>query len=393
LTASRVLIAGGGIGGLSAALALAQQGFEVAVFERAPSFTEFGAGIQLSPNCTRVLFDLGLEEPLRRIAFAPDGSEIRDWRSARVIARSTWGDRVLSEHGFPYFHIHREDLMEALTTAASNNASIELHNNCAVTDLHEDDAGITVQISNGQQFSGDLLIGADGIRSSVRESMFVEQPPVFTGNVAWRALVPASSLPPGLISPNATVWWGPGGHFVHYYVRNADLVNCVCVVEKTGWEIESWTQRGMQHEIKSAFTGWHRNVQQLIDNIPDDDLFKWALFDRRPLTQWSRGRVTLLGDACHPTLPFLAQGAAMAIEDAAVLSRCLKTGTRVETSLQKYETLRRPRTARIQQASRRNASIFHMRGLKTHARNLFAPMASAQILNWLYSYDALTAHL
>ncbi|MDA0977804.1 MAG: FAD-dependent monooxygenase, partial [Proteobacteria bacterium] len=186
----------------------------------------------------------------------------------------------------------------------------------------------------------------------------------------------------------SSVWWGPGKHFVHYYVRSGELVNCVCVVEKPGWTVESWTEQGDHAELAADFAGWHETVAQLIDHVEPASLFKWALYDRPPMPAWGRGRVTLLGDACHPTLPFMAQGAAMAIEDASVLAGCLSRQDPV-SGLQQYEKLRRDRTAWVQRGSRRNARVFHMRGPATWFRNQVAGMAGEKTMASLFSYNAL----
>lgn len=386
----RVLIAGGGIGGLAAALAFSKQGFAVSVFEQAGEFAEVGAGIQLSPNCLKALFDVGLEAALRTVAFVPDGGEMRDWKSGRVIVANAFGDHVVERYGYPYFHVHRADLIGVLVEAAEADSAIDLHVNAGVYGV--DDRGDAVSVDTRQgSFEGDALVGADGIRSVVREYLFGPSEPVFTGNVAWRALVPASRLPKGMIRPMATAWWGPGKHFVHYYVRRGELVNCVCVVEKDGWEVESWTEPGDLAELRRDFSGWHPDITALIDNADKDSLFKWALFDRPPMRTWSRGRVTLLGDACHPTLPFMAQGAAMAIEDGAVLARCVRGSSDIEPALARYEKLRIARTAGVQTGSRRNASVFHMRGIKARLRNLAAGKASGDRLDKLFRYDPLTA--
>lgn len=399
LTRKRVLISGGGIGGLSAALSLASQGFEVTLFEQAPEFGEVGAGIQLSPNATRVLFSLGLEDPLRALCFTPEGAEMRNWNTGAVIARFAFGNQMEAVQGFPYLHAHRADLVRVLVSAANNHASIDLRTGSRVTGFVQDDHGVRLSyVRGGSELSdiGDLLIGADGIGSRVRESIFGPESPRFTGNVAWRALVPASRLPEAAIRPMATAWWGPRSHFVHYFVRRAELVNCVCVVEKRGWEVESWTQPGTYDELKAGFKGWHEDIQTLIDRADRDSLYKWALFDRLPMPSWGRGCVTLLGDACHPSLPFMAQGAAMAIEDGAVLARCLRraqTSAEIEAELTTYADLRRPRTTRIRRGSRRNGRIFHMRGLSAGMRNLALRLLPPRD-PWggLLAYDALSAH-
>jgi len=383
-----VLIAGGGIGGLTAALCLARGGNNVSIFEQAPTFGEVGAGLQLSPNCTRVLHDLGLEQPLRRSAFLPEGTQFKQWDNGKVIGESMLGASAVERYGYPYYHMHRQDLMGVLVEAAEEASNIELHTDVQVQGFTQNDQGVRL-ISGDLTHQGDLLIGADGIHSVIRAGLWGEAKPRFTGNIAWRALVPAASLPEGLIRPMSTVWWGPGKHFVHYYVRSGELVNCVCVVEKKGWEVESWTESGDYNELKSDFAGWHSDIQQLIDHAERDSLFKWALYDRAPMPRWGKGRVTLLGDACHPTLPFMAQGAAMAIEDAAVLAACLSGGDDVANKLARYEDLRRDRTAGIQKGSRRNASVFHLSGMAAWLRNRALKTAQNRTMDSLFSYNAL----
>ncbi len=397
---AKVLIAGGGIGGLTAALCLAQRGLQVELFEQAVAFGTAGAGIQLSPNGSRVLHELGLEAALRAHAFLPIGTQFRQWRSGRVIAESELGQRCVEEFGAPYYHVHRGDLMQVLVSAARAEPAIVLHTAARVTQFEQTGTGVVVQVQrSGESHShthsetrrGNLLIGADGIHSAVRDVLWGNEEPQFTGNVAWRAMVPVERLPKDLIRPMSTAWWGPAKHFVHYYVRGGALVNCVCVVEKDGWEVESWTERGDQHELQADFSGWHPDVQQLIDNVDKDSLYRWALFDRAPMDAWRQGRVSLLGDACHPTLPFMAQGAAMAIEDAAVLAGCLAANVDAEGALQRYEDLRRKRTADIQQGSRRNASVFHLSGVKAWLRDRGAGRASKGTMRRLFGYNALTA--
>ena len=383
-----ILIAGGGIGGLTAALCLAQDGHRVTVCERASEFVEAGAGIQISPNASRVLHDLGMEGELREVAFLPEGTQFRHWRTGAVISESPLGKDALERYGSPYYHLHRGDLLALLVSAAESHPQITLLTDMSVDEVIQQ--GNRVRAGNDQlQLEGDLLVGADGIHSAVRRELWGDEQPQFTGNVAWRMLVDVKRLPEGLIRPMSSVWWGPGKHFVHYYVRAGTLVNCVCVVEKRGWEVESWTEAGAVDELRLDFAGWHDDIAQLISCAEPESLFKWALFDRAPMSQWGQGRVTLLGDACHPTLPFMAQGAAMAIEDAAVLAGCLAQDSDSVTALQRYEDLRRERTAGIQRGSRRNASVFHMRGIKAWFRNRAAKRAGQGTMQRLYSYNAL----
>lgn len=383
-----VLIAGGGIGGLCAALCFAEQGFDVAVFEQTSEFSEVGAGIQLSPNPTRVLHSLGLGMALEKQAFLPEATEFRDWKTGRVISSNPLGQWAVDAYGAPYYHMHRADLIRILAEAANAEPRITLHSGLVVSGFQQSSESVTVQTGKGAH-EGSLLVGADGIHSTIRNALFGLESPTFTGNVAWRGLIPAERLPVGLVPPVSAAWWGPGKHFVHYYVRRGELVNCVCVVEKAGWEVESWNEQGDLAELKNDFAGWHPTIQTLIDNMDPDACFKWALFDRPPMKSWGQGRVTLLGDACHPTLPFMAQGAAMAIEDGAVLARCVAAGSDVAESLNRYQSLRLRRTTGIQNGSRRNARVFHLRGFNAWARNRAAKRAGSAVVESLYRYNAL----
>ena len=386
----RILVAGGGIGGLTAALCLAKRGHEVTVFEQAATFGEVGAGIQLSPNCTRVLHDLGLERQIRATAFLPEAIEVRHWRNGGIIGQSALGEDAVRRYGFPYYHAHRADLLSVLVDAARRVPNIQLLCDAEARCFKQSGSRVTLSTTGGDH-DGEVLIGADGIHSTIRAGLWGDDRTRFTGCVAWRALVPTDRLPDGLIRPMATAWWGPGGHFVHYYVRRGELVNCVGVIEKAGWEVESWTERGDHAEFAADFAGWHGGIRRLIDHADNNSLFKWALHDREPMPRWGEGRVSLLGDACHPTLPFMAQGAAMAIEDAAVLTGCLADDSDVPAALQRYERLRRDRTARVQHGSRRNATLFHLAGIKAWLRNRVTGRVAARTTDYLYRYNALEA--
>ncbi|MEJ6671859.1 MAG: salicylate hydroxylase [Candidatus Azotimanducaceae bacterium] len=385
-----VLIVGAGIGGLTHALCLSRAGHRVTVLEANPDAEFVGAGIQISPNATKVLQHIGLGPGLALTASLPASSAFRHWRSGALIYQTQLGSEMNERFGAPYYHLLRSDLMRLLIDAAEQDPRIDLRFGVKVLDFKLDGDAVLLQ-SAEQTFTGQVLVGADGIHSSIRERLFGDQPPRFTGQVAWRLLVPAAGLKAGSISPAVTVWWGPGQHFVHYNVGQGDWVNCVCVLEKKQWTQESWTQPGNRCEVAQDFKGWHPIISELIAASDASQIYQWALFDRPELPSWGTGPVTLLGDACHATLPFMAQGAAMAIEDALVLSRCLSEGTQIKTSLKRYETLRKPRTAYVQRASKRNGRVFHARAPFTWLRNRVTPWAGQQTMDRLYGYDALAA--
>lgn len=388
------LVAGAGVGGLTAALALARTGARVTLVEQAATLGEVGAGLQVSPNATRVLFHLGLEAALSPLAFRPEAVEARGWRKGQVISRAPLGEAALRTYGFPYLHMHRADLLAVLAEACRAEPRITLRLGETIAAV-EGDEGPALVLASGERLEADVLVGADGIRSVVREALFGPAAPRFTGNVAWRGLVPAERLAGAGIPPVAALWMGPGAHFVHYFVRGGTLVNFVGVVERDDWREESWSSRGEAADLRRDFAGWHPTVRRIVEAADADACFRWALFDRDPLPRWSRGATTLLGDACHPTLPFMAQGACMAIEDAAVLAACLAGQARdaIPAALQRYEALRRPRTAGIQAGSRRNATIYHLRPPLSWARNrgMKAGLGMGAAMDGLYRYDALSA--
>ena len=396
-----LLVAGAGIGGLAAALALARKGFGVTVLEQSTQFGDVGAGIQISPNASRLLAGWGLLPALEAMAVRPEALEIHSHASGRLLFRSALGEQAVQRYGAPYLHLHRADLHRVLLDAARGEAAIAIHADSRVERVEHVGQGaeaVRVETAQGQRHQGDLLIGADGIRSVVRSALFGPEQPRFTGNVAWRGLVPIEALAPALRRRVAGLWMGPGAHFVHYLVRGGSLANFVAVIEQRGWEVESWTERGDQAELIRAFGDWPSPVRELVHAADPETCFRWALFDRAPMPQWSRGAVTLLGDACHPTLPFMAQGACMAIEDAAVLAECLaETASReapLATALPRYEALRRVRTAEIQLGSRRNSRLYHLSGMAARLRDLGAPLAAPgnqRKLDALFGHDALAA--
>lgn len=380
----RVIIAGAGLGGLTLALALVRQGFDVVVLEQAAQLGEVGAGVQVSANGNRVLHALGLAAPMADIAFTPEHGEMRHWQTGAVLSRRPLGTASLDRYGFPYFHLHRADFHRVLSRAVHAAAPNAIRLNQKVTGFRQTADGVTVTTASGEKVTGDLLVGADGIHSTIRAQLLGQEMPNFTGCMAWRATVPVENLPKGHVRPVASNWLGGGGHFVHYYIRRGALVNCVGVMECDTWEAESWSAEGRVEDFIQDFTGWHEDLQILMRAATH--CFRWGLFDRDPFPQWSDGRVTLLGDACHPMLPFMAQGAVMAIEDGYVLSRCLAANPGAEmAALKHYESLRMERTTKVQAMSRNNIHIFH----NADAPDLEDQLASHRDAHaWLYRFDA-----
>jgi 2-polyprenyl-6-methoxyphenol hydroxylase-like FAD-dependent oxidoreductase len=391
----KVLIAGGGIGGVTAALCLVDAGLDVEIYERSPAPAEVGAGIQISPNGIKVLERLGLGEALDRIAFRPEALEMRVGMSGFQLFAIPMRDEAVRRYGAPYLHVHRADLMNVLSAALRERAPKAVRLNKDLTSFVQSNGGVDAAFADGTRAAGDVLVGADGIHSRVRDHLNGAMPARFTGNVAWRLVVPASSLAKGLVPPTACIWVGPGRHAVTYYLRRGELVNFVGVVERDGWQKESWTERGDKAELGDDFAGWSKPIAAIIEQA--GECYRWALFDRDPLPRWRDGRVTLLGDACHPMLPFVAQGAVMAIEDAWVLSRRLKTAIDIPSALAAYEAARKPRASRVQRAARKRAGLYHKRGTISQLTS-YGPMWLAARLapgvvhasqDWLYSHDVV----
>jgi salicylate hydroxylase len=394
----RVLIAGGGIGGLTAALALLRMGCEVEVCEQATELREVGAGIQLSANGTRVLYALGVAEELKALSCEAEGKEIRIWNSGETWKLFDLGKVSIERYGHPYFTVYRPDLLSVLERAVRLEKGGAIHLGARCTAFHQTEEKVTLRLETGATLEGDVLIGADGVHSRVRQGLFGADRPQFTGIVAWRGIVPRDRLPRHMLRMVGTNWVGPGGHVVHYPLRAGAVMNFVGALERSDWQVESWSARGSTEELAADFAGWHDDVHALIRNIAQP--FKWALMVRPPMERWSVGRVTLLGDACHSMVPFLAQGANMAIEDGYVLGRALTelTGD-VASRLQIYEKARRERTRRAVEGSADNIQRFHNRALADPAKareyvdREWAGAPVAERYEWLFRYDATQAAL
>ena len=388
----RVLIAGGGIGGLTAALALLRSGIDVEVYEQARELREVGAGVQLAANGTRVLYALGLGDELKALSCEAQGKEIRHWRTGEAWKLFDLGPVSIERYGFPYFTVYRPDLLEVLARAVRRIKADAIRLGSRCVGFSQDDSGVSVRLESGSA-RGDALVGADGVHSAVRQGLFGPDRPQFTGVIAWRGIVPMARLPRHMARMIGSNWVGPGGHVVHYPLRAGKLMNFVGALERADWRVESWTSRGTTEELAADFRGWHADIQAFIGEI--EAPYKWALMVRPPLERWSSGRVTLLGDAAHSMLPFLAQGAVQAIEDGCVLARCLGAYP-VEEALRRYEAARKERTRRAVEGSAGNIARFHNPVLaeaeegRRFIEREWATQRVADRYEWLFRYDATT---
>ncbi|QQS14575.1 MAG: FAD-dependent monooxygenase [Rhodospirillales bacterium] len=385
-----VAVVGGGIGGLAAAASLLRAGIDARVYEQAASLGEIGAGIQISPNASRILHGLGLADALAVDGVRPVAVHQRRWDDGRTLQRAPLGPEVEAAFGSPYYHFHRADLIAAIASAVPVERVRLGHRFAEMTD-HGD--RVEARFENGARIEADILVGADGIHSRVRQALFGPDRPRFTGCVAWRGLVPAERLRHLDLEVVSNNWMGPAGHVVHYFVAGGRLVNFVVVKEQDGWTRESWVEPGEVADALAALEGWHPRVREMVGAV--DQTFRWALFDRDPLPRWTAGRATLLGDSCHAMLPFMAQGAAQSIEDGATLAACLRGAADdgdVAGALARYEALRKPRATRLQEMSRANKIRFHLAdGPEREKRD--AQMAQAgdrtiAAMAWLYGHDA-----
>lgn len=395
-----IAIIGGGIGGLGLALALGQKGIPVALFERHPQWSELGAGVQISANASHILYKWGLEPALRACCFQPQGLLLHHWRSGQSIGRFPFVDRVDA----PYLHILRADLQQALLDQVMACSAISVYQGYELKQVSGEPAALQFALKSDRsdrnavdvRITANWAIGADGIHSNVREYVAPHAPSRFTGQVAWRGVIPCEHLPESLLpEPYANLTMGPGKHVVAYYVDQGKAINYVAVIEQQGWQDESWTAQGSIPQLLGDFAGWNPSLLGLLEHSDPDQCFRWALHDRPTLPQWHRGRCLLIGDAVHPMLPFMAQGAAMAIEDAYILAELIADNGGVDTQVyQTFTHLRQQRTQRVQAQSARNGVIYHLRPAPLRwgrdgylrLRSRYSPQFFNQNLRWLYDY-------
>lgn len=381
---SRVIIIGAGIGGLTAALSLQRHGCKVSVYERASELKEFGAGLLVTPNAMRALRFLGIDEAIAATSNVSNELLIKHFQTGAVIHRRPDGDHYQAKYGAGHFQVHRADLHQALSTAVLASDPDCIHLGYSFSSLMQGPGAVTARFLNGADVKGDALIGCDGSRSTVRDSVHGSAPASYSGQVAFRALVSLEGQSEAFKAEGASMYIGPDRLFLHYPLRKGRLMNVVAIARQPQWQQEGWTIPAKLDELLELYWNFHPSVSAMIKAVQPEALFKWGLRDREPLRHWTIGRVTTLGDAAHPTSPFLGQGAVMAIEDGTVLGRCFAKALTVEEALQRYEAARKHRANSVQLQSQERA-----KALQNSDPEQLGPGRNADELG-LFGYDPAT---
>jgi salicylate hydroxylase len=387
--AHEVLISGAGLGGLTTALALQRMGLKVRVLEQAPALGDVGAGITLAPNATRVLDSLGLDQELAAVGTVPSKQAVKHFRSGDVLVAINRKDNSKERYGAAYYVAHRADVHGALVRAVLGNDPSSVLISARVVDVLQDGAHVTAVLSDGRRVTGDVLIAADGVKSVVRDKLFSHQPPRFAGYLAWRGLVPTAQLPSGVIDPPADLSIAPGRMFARYLLRQGTILNYVAIAAVDTWQEEGWTIASDPAEVQAAFAEFHTETQIIMANTKPEQCHKWGLFEHAPLASWVHGRVALLGDAAHAMTPFMGQGAAMALEDAMILGRCLSSFDNAETALKHYENARLERTSMVARESMIKGKVMLSSETDTYGKNGHRNEESLG----LFDYNAITTPL
>ncbi len=389
----KIIIAGAGLGGLTAASCLLLAGYDVEIYEQAPQLGEIGAGIQQSANSMHVMAHLGLLDRIAEVAVRPPVTQFRIYNTGEVLQELALAEMHEKRFGAPYYQLHRADFHKILADRVEELKPGAVHLNATAIGFEETGGKSYLLLADGSRIEGDAVIGADGIKSSIRRQIAGENKPEYTGDAAWRLTVPTDRLPDNIMDGKSSIWVGPGKHAVLYFLRRGSLLNFVTSVECDEWIDESWTERRPWEDLKQDLVGWHDEIQTVTDAADRDQCFRWAINVHQPLDNWSAERTTLLGDAAHPTLPYLAQGAVMAVEDGAVLTRSLDAAGSIPEALRLYQANRMERTARIVRESHRNRHLFHLDTIEELKAEFAKRNMDKERADWLYSYNPMTVEL
>jgi salicylate hydroxylase len=390
----RVIVIGAGIGGLAASCALLQRGFDVEVYEQAEVLGEVGAGVQISANGAKALIDLGLRDKISAVACEAASKAVRIWSTGKEWKLFDLGVDSIERFGAPYWNLHRADLHAVLLEAVRARKADAIHTGKKCVEIKSEPGEVQVRFADGSSATCDALVGADGVHSQIRQSLLGPSKAQFTGLMAWRGTIPMERLSKELRRPIGLNWIGPGAHVITYPIRSGELLNFVGIVERPEWQVESWSTRGTKEECAADFKGWHPLVLEIINLL--DTPYKWALCGREPLKHYAYGNICLIGDAAHPTLPFLAQGAVMALEDAIVLGRCFVKYPSPEHAFKRFEELRVERTSSMVRGASENASRFHSAELadpkmaENYVAREWQPERVKKRYDWLFEYDVST---